>query len=311
MKRIFLFALLAGICGSVAAQPRIRTERPDGKSVAFYLDDKSRPGTLTVFLRLKELSNCNTSTGTAKYEVLHSGTQLLLLRPVDASRSVGYSYSYRSFPGPVDRTVDTAFVYRMPTSVRWPTRVSRGESVYDRFRRQKEGAQGLHFEMEKGDTVFAMRRGTVVEVKIAQRDDDAPAVSFTTASTNVLLEQPDGSMAWYICLDPDGLLVEPGDEVLPGTPLGLAGSYDGEKYKISVQTYWWTTVPESDGSKDDFVLKRFFPRFATDAGIVCIEKGVYRPVETEELVTCEMTKKEIKRWRAKGKPVRHAGSDPM
>ena len=41
----------------------------------------------------------------------------------------------------------------MPTTVRWPVRVSRGVSVYDRFRKEKKGALGLHFEMEKGDTL--------------------------------------------------------------------------------------------------------------------------------------------------------------
>lgn len=299
MKRIFLLVLLACVWGGVRAQqPRIRTERSDGKSVEFYLDDKTRPGTLTVFLTLKELSNCNTPIGTTKYEVLYAGTRLLTLRPADDSRGVGYGYSYRCFYGPVDGKVDTAFVYRMPTTVRWPTRVSRGVSVYDRFRKEKLGALGLHFEMEKGDTVYAMRRGTVVEVKIAQRRNDAPVVSFTSESTSVLVEQPDGSLAWYVCLDGDNLLVGEGDEVLPGTPLALAGSYDGEHYKVSVQTYWWQTNPDPDTrEKTRVVRRRFFPCFATTDGTVCIEKGIYQSVETEELVTREMTKKELKKRR--------------
>ena len=166
----------------------------------------------------------------------------------------------------------------MPTTVRWPVRVSRGVSVYDRFLKEKKGALGLHFEMEKGDTVYAMRRGTVVEVGIPEREPDAPAVSFTS-------ESPD-------------LLVEVGDEVLPGTPLALAGSYDGERYKVSVQTFWWESNPDpKERERKPFIRKHFFPQFVTEEGVVCVEKGVYRPVETEELVIREMNRKELKKHR--------------
>lgn len=301
MKRIFLTAWLAVAFGGAFAQsPTVRTERNENNTVDFYLDNKTRPGTLTVFLTLRELQNCNTIPGTFKYESRYTSFRLLSLRPSDATRGVGYGYSYRLFNGPVDKKVDTAFVYRMPTTVRWPARVARGVSVYDRFRKEKEGALGLHFEMEKGDTVYAMRRGIVVEIETPERDPDAPAVSFTSKSPNLLVEQPDGSFAWYVCLDGDNVLVGEGDEVFPGTPLALAGSYDGEQYKVSVQTYWWETNADSGTSdKTPFVRKRFFPCFATADGVVCIERGVYRPVEDEGLVTREMSKKEIKKRHGK------------
>lgn len=300
MKRMLFAALLAGLCGGVVAQPRIRTERLQNNSVEFILEDKTTPGTLTVFLTLKEVSNCNTPTGTSKYEVLFSGTRLLTLRPSDQSRGVGYNYSYRSFHGPVDRQADTAFVYRMPTTLLKPVRVARGVSVYDRLRKndeEKEGALGLHFEMEKGDTVYAMRRGTVVKIHVAEkRDPNAPAVSFTSKSPSLTVEQPDGSFAWYVCLDRDNVLVVEGDEVLPGTPLALVGSYDGERYKFSVQTFWWETNPDAaEPERNPFVRRRFFPRFATEEGLVCVEKGTYRAVESEEMVIREMSKKELKK----------------
>lgn len=299
MKRMLLAALLAGLCGGVVAQPRIRTERRDNKNVEFFLDGKTAPGTLTVFLTLKNLSNCNTSPGTTKYEARFSGTQLLTLRPGDSSRGIVYGYSVRFFNAPVDRLVDTTFVYRMPTTVTKPVRVSRGVSSLDRFRKdeEKQGALGLHFQMEKGDTVYAMRRGTVVKIHVAEkRDPNAPAVSFTSKSTGLLVEHMDGSLAGYICLDRDNVLVAEGDEVLPGTPLALVGTYDGERYKFSVQTYWWETNPDAaEPERNPFVCRRFFPRFATEEGLVCVEKGTYRAVESEEMVIREMSKKEFKK----------------
>ena len=208
MIRIFLTASFALMfVGAVAQSPTIRTQRNENNSVDFILENKTRPGTLTVFLTLRDLQNCNTASGTFRYETRYTGTRLLSLRPADDTRGVRYGYSYRFFLGPVDKEPDTAFVYRMPTTVRWPVRVSRGVSVYDRFRKEKKGALGLHFEMEKGDTVYAMRRGTVVEVGIPEREPDAPAVSFTSESPDLLVEQPDGTLAWYICLDGDNVLV--------------------------------------------------------------------------------------------------------
>lgn len=105
-------------------------------------------------------------------------------------------------------------------------------------------------------------------------------------------------LAWYICLDGDNVLVEVGDEVLPGTPLALAGSYDGERYKVSVQTFWWESNPDpKERERKPFIRKHFFPQFVTEEGVVCVEKGVYRPVETEELVIREMNRKELKKHR--------------
>lgn len=297
---MLLAALLAGVCVGAAAQLRIRTERRDNKSVDFYLEGKTTPGTLTAYLTLKGVQNCSTPDGVTKYELQYSGQHLLSLRPSDVTRPVLYNYSVRFFPGPVDKQVDTAFVYRMPATLLKPVRVSRGVSVYDRLRKddeEKEGALGVHFQMEKGDTVYAMRRGTVVKVHIAEeRDPNAPAVRFTSKSTHLTVEQPDGSFAWYVCLDRDNVLVAEGDEVFPGTPLALVGTYDGEHYKFSVQSFWWVTNPDAEESeKKPFVRKRFFPCFATEEGVVCIEKGIYRAVETEEMVTREMSKKELKK----------------
>ena len=138
MIRIFLTASFALMfVGVVAQSPTIRTQRNENNSVDFILENKTRPGTLTVFLTLRDLQNCNTASGTFRYETRYTGTRLLSLRPADDTRGVRYGYSYRFFLGPVDKEPDTAFVYRMPTTVRWPVRVSRGVSVYDRFRKEK------------------------------------------------------------------------------------------------------------------------------------------------------------------------------
>lgn len=301
MVKIFFTALLLVCCGVVAAQPQIRAvDAPGGRSTEFFLEHKDRPGTLTVFLTFADLHNCRNSPGTAKYEVRHDKTRLTVLRASDESYGVGYKYTWRYFYGPIDRDADTAFVYRMPCTTCKPVRVVRTVYVLDKYHKAEEDQQrlGFHFALEKGDTVYAMRRGIVTKVDV--REKPRTDVSFTTESTDITVEQPDGSFAWYICLDSDNLFVSEGDEVLPSQPLGLAGSYDGEHYKVSVQTYWYVTNPDPEKRREQMSeTRRFFPRFATTDGVLVPEHGnVYTPVVNDGMVTCEMTKKELKKYRS-------------
>ncbi len=98
MIRIFLTASFALMfVGAVAQSPTIRTQRNENNSVDFILENKTRPGTLTVFLTLRDLQNCNTASGTFRYETRYTGTRLLSLRPADDTRGVRYGYSYRFF----------------------------------------------------------------------------------------------------------------------------------------------------------------------------------------------------------------------
>lgn len=302
MKRILFVTLLSLCCGSVSAQPQIRAKKIlGGKITEFYLEKKDRPGTLTVFLTFTELHNCTSLRGTTKYEVKHDG-RLVSLRAADESYGVGYCYEWRYFYGAIDPVVDTAFVYRMPCSTTKPVWVVRTVPALDKYRQICRTGNcrelGFHFELEKGDTVYAMRRGVVTVIKKGSHSD--PGVSFTTESTNITVEQPDGSFAYYVCLDGDNLFVGEGDELLPSQPLGLAGSYDGEHYKVSVQIYRYVSDPGPDpetGRKRLAVSEQFLPCFATTGGaLVPGAGGSYTPVATEEMVTREMTGKELERY---------------
>ena len=189
----------------------------------------------------------------------------------------------------------------MPCSTLRPQRVIRTVYVLDKYRKAEAEREslGFMFPLSKGDTVYAMRRGVVVEIRKPEKRFDAPRVSFTTNSPNLLVEQPDGTLAWYICVDGDNVLVDVGDEVLPGTPLALAGSYDGEYYKTAVQIYWYETDPDRDWNDGYAVSKRLFPRFQTTDGVLIPKHGgVYTPVFTPEMQTRELTARELKKWRA-------------
>lgn len=299
MKRTLLLALLLLAGAAAAAQPRIRVERRENNSVDFFLDDKDFPGTCTVFLTLKNLRNCDGPMQTQQFEVRSDGMRLLTLRPVNDRMGIGFSYAVAFFRGRLDPPVDTAFVYRMPCTTQRPVQVSQGRYVLDRFRKdsEKRGRLGTHFALERGDTVYAARRGTVVRVQIAEkRPDDAPQISFSSKSTTILAEHSDGSYAWYVGLDGEHLFVEEGADLLPGTPLGLVGSYDGERYSVSVQ-FMWNRRMLDEGEHPRTERVHFFPPFLTQEGVLVPEHDkCYTAVMDESLLTREMTRKELKRF---------------
>lgn len=289
--------------GAAAAQPKMHVERPDGKSAVFILENNQRPGTTTVYLEIKETMNCNVSNETRRYFVTAPTARLLTLKPTDPTRGIGYNYSWHYVPGRVDPKFDSTFVYRMPCPTGRPVRIN--DTIYVQNRRTKaleKRHSGTTFYLEEGDTVYAMRRGIVTGIERPKPSEQPPAKGrFFFKRVQITVEQPDGTMAWYVNFDPDHLLVEEGDQVLPGTPLGLVGSYDGEHYRISVQLLWHATNPDNDPKKQ-IVVRRYFPCFATAEGVVKPEtRMICTAVETPELVEREMSKKEVKKYEVPGR----------
>ena len=303
MNRFFLLLFLLFALGDgTLARPRVCVKRnPGTKSVSFYVDGKDHAGVLTVCFQLLEVSNCGTSPGFYCYEVLQDGSTFLTLRPEDESRGIGYNYSVCCFYGRIDPQVDTTVIYRMPCTTRRPVRVLRAREVLDSGLPAAERRPlGYSFLLERGDTVYAMRRGVVA--RIVRPDAPAgedPSLRYTSRRTNVVVEHPDGSQARYACFQDGELLVAEGDEVWPGTPIGLAGSYDGRQYKVSVIVYGWYFAPQADPMRDNPRSRCFDPWFATASGAVVPESGMsYQPVMDDSLLQREMSKRELKRWRA-------------
>lgn len=313
MQRMLLSLCLLALCGRLAAQPAVRTETdgPGGIRTTFILEKKDRPGTLTLFFTLYDVYNISGVTnGTTVYEIAHNGVRFLTLRSSDEAYGPGYRYSYRYYYGRINPPVDTTFVYRMPCATGKPVRVLRTVHVVDKYTKPQEDQQelGLMFLLEKGDTVYAMRRGVVTEVEKPEKPiSPDSSIVYTSESLNLRIEQPDGSIARYICFDPDGLFVEQGDDVLPGTPLGRVGTYDGEHYHFSVQVYRYVSGARPSAEMDLYRIENqyFKTRFATSEGVVIPMSGrLYTPVADDAIVTREMSKKELRRWEAGGRKMR-------
>ena len=135
MKRIVFFALSL-LPVLAAAQPKVRIDRSPTLGVSYMLENKTRPGMVTVLVKLRDLRNTyapsenrylSTQSGDIyRFEVANNMTRFLSLRPIDKSKPVGYGAGvYAVYEGCISSEVDTAFVYRMPCTTMHPKRAPR------------------------------------------------------------------------------------------------------------------------------------------------------------------------------------------
>ncbi|WP_143256522.1 M23 family metallopeptidase [Alistipes sp. An54] len=299
-RLLFVLSLLLAV--EAVAGPQVRVKRdPATKVLTFYLEGKNSPGVLTLYFDLREVSNCNQLPGVYRYEIAQDGDSFLTLRPEDKTRDVGYNYAYRTLSGRVDSPVDTMFVYRIPATTQRPLQITPVRDGRDMDRPESERRIiGYSVGLEEGDTVYAARRGIVLSIlSPADSPIKRPDVKTTAGTVRLDVEHADGSRGCYTCLEAEHLLVGVGDEVLPGTPLGLAGSYDGEHHFTVFMLTRRAFDPGDDPLQAQPRTRYVKGRFATAEGDLFIgEKRVCQGVMNDDLLLRELSKRELKRWHA-------------
>lgn len=317
MKKFLLFVLI-GLPLLAAAQPKVRIDYSPTLGVSYTLVNKNRPGTVTVLVKIRNLQNAvapqekrylSTQSGDLyRFEVTNNLARFLTLSPIDKSKPVSFgSGAYCVYSGKVSSEPDTAFVYRMPCTTARPVKVRRSSSGKGVPRNLNTS---YSFRSEAGDTVYAMRRGTVTHLtKPRERDIDLSTLSATSERTRLTVEHADGTMAAYSGFaEWTALFVGEGDEVLPGQPLGLVGGLvpdDGARYHGLHVLFYRCIFDDDRASVDRFpgaVFVGVVPRFAATEGVVTIpERGEYTAVMNDRLLTAELSKREIKKLRGNKK----------
>lgn len=203
-------------------------ERSNKGEITFYAEtDSYTPYTVT--LSFPRLTNASYPEGTVHEAAIHFGkTRLLVLRPSTENVPIGFSYRYTYRKGNFLLKADTNFVYLFPLAEGKTLRVRYMYSL-DRIL-GKEGQKrltGFAFHTTAGDTIFAARGGEVTEVN-DNSASTSEGTSFQATENYVEVFHKDGTFARYKLFRDGGIFVSPGDEVIPGQPLGIIG---GENYK--------------------------------------------------------------------------------
>lgn len=139
----------------------------------------------------------------------------------------------------------------------------------------REHVKTLNFYMRQGDTVYATRSGIACK---------------TANPGQLLIYHSDHTFAAYLVMDEN--FIVPGEQVLTGQPVGLAG-----KTCVSI-TYFFLDENKFDALQaTGYAYSHFMPTFRTTEGdVIMEEKKKYKAVIDDDLIMQEMTKREQKKY---------------
>ena len=186
---------------------------------------------------------------------------------------------------------DTSFVYLFPLAQGKVVRVNKMVSL-DNFI-GKEGEKritGLGFSTTAGDTIFAARGGLVTEV-VDNSASTSENTSFHSTENYLEVFHKDGTFARYKLFQNEGIFVSPGEEVIPGQPLGIIG---GENYKQGSHLRF--SIYCSDRPDHSYVPDFYLSPEETGKPE---ERVMYKSWHPVEIIMKEMSKKEKKKFLSK------------
>jgi murein DD-endopeptidase MepM/ murein hydrolase activator NlpD len=113
---------------------------------------------------------------------------------------------------------DTSYVYGLPYEEGHSHRIVQG--YFGPWSHKERAA--LDFKMKRGTKILAVREGVVVRVK-EDGNKGGWKKKYRAFGNNIVIQHPDGSRAGYWHLQKDGALVNVGDSVRKGQPIGFSG----------------------------------------------------------------------------------------
>ena len=272
------------------------------KSVAFDYE-KTDPGSYTIILKFKELSNANERDEQELGLKNYSGS-LLTLKPTNKERGIGFSYTYASIRGKLNPKYNADFIYLLPckkgTRVKAANVGFLGAAYFGNTTPDDWCVYKFYTLTE--DTVTSVRKGVVVSVADLHETGSPGQVAYSSKSNDIIIEHADGTLATYKGFKHGSMVVKVGQTVFPGTTLGInSQSNANSKHGITLSvTYLKSTegiglkgkTLQNSKSLYGFVT----PHFYTDAGAdtILTAQQEYAGADTPEIIKKEFTKKELK-----------------
>lgn len=255
-------------------------------------------GSVCVFLNFYEYDN--TYPPRKNYIISDFAGKLFTLKPIDADRKITYKYNYNYYRGKPDPKIDPLFVYLLPFKGVTSTSVSFLNFLGEMYLGKEPPINWKSFQFisNKADTVCAIRKGIVIRVEDDFNIDTSKLYIYNRKKNSVLIEHPDGTIAAYYGLEGKNTFVKPGDRVFPNQAIGKLIQYDKRQdFRLNLSIYYLTdkgnTTNENINKKSYAYLD---PYFLTERGISKLEEYViYNSIVTDEIITKEMSKKEIKK----------------
>lgn len=277
----------------------VNAKTNEDKSLSFTAELTS-PGTYTVILNFKELSNSN-NVGDNIYKIKYSGQNFLTLKPSNKDQGIGYSYSYSYIRGELNPKYDKDFVYTLPYINGKKVKVVESSFVNATYfgSTTPPDWKVYRFFTSQSDTVTAIRKGIIVSIKDIYDMDESGKQTYTSQVNEVIIEHADGSLATYRGFR-KGIYVKLAQVVFPGSPLGLSSNNSGSgQFNISLLLTYLKSVDfakkqeiKESKSMYGFITPYFYS--LVNGKEILTNNQTYTVAISPEISQKEMTKKELK-----------------
>jgi hypothetical protein len=224
--------------------------------------------------------------------------RLFKLSKENAGAGLQFKYRINYFKGCLHPAVDTGFTYLLPIA---PGTEAQTYEMQETVKPAPGGPDpkngyAIRLRMKPGDTLYAARRGRVVEVDVS--DDKNDAGTAVNGNLNYIeIAHADCSFGRYGILRKDGAFVRTGQLVEAGEPIGIVGgdSYGrGSDGRFSV---YYNMMENSGGKIGLAYVPLKFWTWKNGKGMLR-HGATYISQFPDVVITREMSRGELVKWRA-------------
>ncbi|MGA9638257.1 hypothetical protein [Flavobacterium sp.] len=278
----------------------VKYVRNNDNSVTFsYI--KNAPGTYRLNIKFNNLSN----TYANDYEELvkYDSGQLLTLKPDKSDSYINFGYSTSYMFGNFEPKVDSLFQYVLPFKKGKSIKIYESSNLNEKYfgAEKSKSWKSYYVTSKTPDTVYAMRKGIVVNIKNEYKTDTlVTGYIYSSKRNGITIEHSDGTYSSYTGLKQNSILVQLGETVFPTTPLGVLDIFNNKTYNLHFNIYYignknYVHNPDATIKTAKTPYAYLTPYFYTTEGLTKITaKNSFTPDYTEVVLNKEMTKKEVK-----------------
>lgn len=220
MRSLLLFLFLGHFVLAQSPEFKMNIYVEDGESELRILGDNSEVFPISVSLQVV-LEGTELKEKLNDYYVLEPGTKGTKLASIikPSNRSWSYRFAYNYSMGNAFAKHNDDYAYQLPFPKGKSYRLTQGYNG----RTTHMGINALDFTMPEGDTITAARGGKVVRIK-EDSNRGCPRADCVDDGNFVTILHDDGTLADYVHLKKNGVLVEVGDTIVAGQAIAINGA---------------------------------------------------------------------------------------
>ena len=258
---LFFSVMASNLVHSQSGKVIIKPIRNADNSVDFTYT-KAAVGSYIVSINFGKLVNGVTSV--TKFNATADSGLLFKLKPINKNKKIDFLYTYSTTQGYLNPIVNPDIVYSLPF------KEGKVVKIYAITRNDVSPEKWKSYLVysRSQDTIFSMRKGTVVVIRdLFEKDQDEVTKKTTTiVKKQIVIEHADGTFATYWGVEEKSISVTLGQKVDAQTQLGIMDRYNDDTFKFVFNVYYHE--PDEKNKKNFKGIEvAFSPNFLTQKGV--------------------------------------------